>query len=461
MAAAVQKAKARVQARRLSLQERQLRGNNLALQTATDPEILMVGPAGTGKTVSILHRINTLMWQYPGARTLIVRKVRADLAESALVTFERDILGQDNPICANVQRAYRKIYHYPNGSTIAVGGMDRPGSILSTEYDIIYPVEAVQFDAQDWDTFVMRNRNYVIPFQQIIADTNPAYPAHWLKQRCDAGLTLLMNTFHKDNPAYWDEQLQDWTPRGRDYVLGKLGSLSGVYRARYLEGKWVIAEGAVYDEWNEAIHLIDPFEIPRTWRRFRSIDFGYNNPFVCQWWAVDPDDHMYLYREIYMTRRTVAQHAEQIKRLSAGEHIEFTVADHDAEDRATLAENGISTTPAKKEITVGIQAMQERLKIRPGDQKPRLMVFKNALVEVDTALFDTETGKALKPISTATEFPAYVWPKGSDGKPIKEVPVDLNNHGMDAARYAVRAVDNPNTITIGEAPDVIAEFFGG
>lgn len=461
MAAAVKKAKQRVQARKLSNQERELRGNNLVLQTATDPEIVMCGPAGTGKTVSILKRINDLMWQYPGARALIVRKVRADLAESALVTFERDILGLDNPICANVQRAYRKIYRYPNGSTIAVGGMDRPGSILSTEYDIIYPVEAVQFDAQDWDTFVMRNRNYVIPHQQVIADTNPAFPSHWLKQRCDAGETRLLNTYHTDNPAYWDEQLQDWTPRGRDYVMGKLNKLSGVYKARYRDGKWVIAEGAVYDEWNEAIHLIEPFEIPKSWRRFCSIDFGYNNPFVCQWWAVDPDDHMYMYREIYMTRRTVRQHAEQIKRLSAGEHIEFNVADHDAEDRATLAEHGIRTAPAKKEITVGIQAVQERLKVRDGDSKPGLMIFKNALVEVDPALFDTETGKALCPISTQTEFPAYVWPKGSDGKPIKEVPVDLNNHGMDVTRYAVRAVDAPNVITIGEAPAEIAEFFGG
>jgi PBSX family phage terminase large subunit len=461
LASALEKAKARVEARRLSTRDFGFRGANRAVQTMTDPEILLAGPAGTGKTVAILKRVNDLMWEYPGARALFVRKVRADLAQSVLVTFERDILGLDNPICAGVQRASRLSYRYPNGSEIAVGGMDRPGSILSTEYDIIYPAEAVQFDPVDWEAFVMRNRNYVLPFQQIIADTNPAQPTHWLKQRCDAGITKLMPTFHKDNPAYWDAAAGDWTPRGRDYVIGKLQNrLSGVYKKRYFEGLWTIAEGAVYEDYNEAIHLLDPFPIPRDWRRFRSIDFGYNNPFVCQWWAVDPDGNLYRYREIYMSRRTVSQHAAQIRQYSTGENIEYTVADHDAEDRATLAAEGIATSPAKKAITVGIQAVQERLKVQ-GNGKPRIFLLKNALVEKDPALFDEESGRALKPLSTEEEFPGYIWPKGTDGKVLKEVPVDLDNHGMDALRYAVMSVDSANTISIGEAPDVLTRYFEG
>lgn len=420
----------------------------------------MVGPAGTGKTLAILKKINARMWEHPGARTLVVRKVRADLAQSVLVTYERDVLGLSNPICAGVQRENRMAYRYPNGSEVVVGGMDRPGKILSAEYDIIYPAEAIQFEPQDWETFVMRNRNYVIPIQQIIADTNPGAPHHWLKQRADAGITRLLNTFHEDNPAYWDAEKGDWTPRGRDYVLGKLSRLSGVYKARYKDGKWVIAEGAVYDEWNDAIHLVDRFPIPADWRRFRVVDFGYNNPFVCQWWAMDHDDHLYMYREIYMSRRTVKVHAEQINRLSQGERIEFSVADHDAEDRATLEENGIPTIPARKAISVGIQAVQERLKVR-GDGLPGLMVMKDSLVERDPALFDEEIGRPIKPTCTAEEIGNYVWAKGADGKPAKELPVDMDNHGMDTTRYLVMAVAEEYGMTIGDAPQELADFFGG
>lgn len=438
LAAALKKAQARVQARQLTERGYALRGNNLLAQTMTEPEMLLVGAAGTGKTLAILHKINAAMWQYPGARALIVRKVRADLAESVLVTFERDILGLDNPICAGIQRENRKIYRYPNGSEVVVGGMDRPGRILSTEYDLIYPAEAVQFDEQDWETFIMRNRNYVMPYQQVIGDTNPDVPHHWLKQRCDAGTCVLLNTYHQNNPAYWDGN--DWTERGRDYVLGKLGRLTGVRKARYLEGKWVIAEGAVYETYNPAVHVIDPFDIPAEWRRFRSVDFGYTNPFSCSWWAMDHDGRLYQYRQIYFTKRTVRAHAEQIKRLTGNERIEFTVTDHDAEDRATLEECGISTVAAVKDISRGIQAVTERMVVA-GDGKPRIFFLRGNLVERDETL-----AEAKQPVSTVDEIPSYVWPKGADGKSLKETPVDANNHGCDEMRYMVMAVDPANQL---------------
>jgi hypothetical protein len=155
------------------------------------------------------------------------------------------------------------------------------------------------------------------------------------------------------------------------------------------------------------------------------------NPFCCQWWAIDRDGRMYLYREIYHTGRTVAAHAKKILELSAGEKIESTDADHDAEDRATLHALHIHTQPAIKPIRPGIQAVEERLAIA-GDGRPRLMIFRDALVERDQALEEAKL-----PCCTAEEFDGYVWPKGGDGRPLKEVPVDLNNHGMDTTRYAV------------------------
>jgi len=416
-----------------SRQEWALRGNNVRLRELTDQaEVLLVGAAGTGKTLAILDFLNWAAWTYPRARILIVRKVRADLADSVLVTFERDILGEDNPICMNVQRLYRKVYVYPNGSEITVGGMDRPGRILSSEYDIIYAAEAVQLDLEDWETLVMRNRSTVVPFQMVIGDTNPDRPDHWLKQRADEGLVTLLNTYHKDNPKYWDEDSQDWTEQGRNYVLGKLHRLTGVRKARFLDGKWVIAEGAIYDEWREDVHVIDRFEIPHTWRKFRVVDFGYTHPFVCQWWAVDPDGRMYLYREIYMTRRLVSDHAEQIKRLTGPmEKIETTVCDHDAEGQAQLRAVGIPTTAAKKEVKTGIEKVSLRLRVQE-DGRARFFIFRDALVERD---IDLEEQKL--PVCTKDEFPGYVW---ADNKK-KEEPVKEEDHGVDGSRYAVMYVD--------------------
>lgn len=414
-------------------------GSNLELQTATDTEIVMSGAAGTGKSRAALEKIHACAQRYPGMRALFVRKTRSSLSESALFTFERFVLGDNHAVMVDAPgRRNRAIYHYPNGSEIVVGGMDKSSRIMSTEYDLIYPQEAIELSEEDYESLTTRLRNGVMPYQQILSDTNPSYPHHWLKKRCERGQARMIFCRHEDNPRLYNPITGEWTVEGLSY-LAKLDDLTGARKERLRYGKWVQAEGAVYSQFDERIHVIDRFEIPAEWKRYRAIDFGFSNPFVCQWWAEDPDGRLYLYREIYMTRRIVADHAAQINALSEGESIEYTVTDHDAEDRATLERCGIPTLAADKEISPGIQAVQERLRVLE-DGKPRLYFFRDALVERDSAL-DT----AKKPVCTLDEFPAYIWPKDVDGKSNKEKPVDMDNHGMDSLRYMVMASDNtPN-----------------
>lgn len=408
----------------------ELRGNNARLHELTGhDEIVLVGAAGTGKTLAILDFLNEVAWTYPGARILIVRKVRADLADSVLVTFERDILGEDNPICAGAQRQNRMVYRYPNRSEIALVGMDRPGRVLSAEYDVIYVPECVQLSEGDWETLIMRNRSTAVPFQLVIGDTNPDRPNHWVRQRERDGRLLLLTTYHEDNPKYWDGD--DWTEDGRRYVLGKLDRLTGLRRKRYREGLWVLAEGAIYEDWRHDVHVIDRFDIPAEWRRVRVVDFGYTNPFVCQWWALDGDGRMYLYREIYATGRLVSDLAREINALSAGERILTTVCDHDAEGRAQLEAAGISTVAAEKAVKTGIEAVALRLRAA-GDGRPRLFLFRDALVAADADLLE---GKL--PVRTADEVEGYVW----DAQASREQPVKEHDHGLDAMRYAVMYFD--------------------
>jgi len=153
---------------------------------------------------------------------------------------------------------------------------------------------------------------------------------------------------------------------------------------------------------------------------------------VCQMWAEDPDGRLYLYREIYHTKRTVDQHAQTIRSLVMNERGSWItprprsiVADHDAEGRATLEkELGHSTEAAHKSVLEGIEAVQTRL--RPaGDGLPRLFIIRNALHERDE-----ELAEASKPTCTAEEIPAYVWSNRS-----KEGPVKEDDHGCDAMRY--------------------------
>ncbi len=415
-------------------------------------EILVAGPAGTGKSRACMEKLHCLMLMHPGARGLIVRKAATTLSSTALVTWQRFVAAEH--IAAGEVRFFGgstkepASYQYKNGSVVTVGGLDKASKIMSSEYDVIYVQEATELSEDDWETLTTRLRNSVSELQQLIADCNPQNPDHWLKRRCDAGKTVLLDSVHENNPTLfsWDSLERRYIPtqRGTDY-MAKLDSLTGVRYKRLRLGKWVAAEGVIYEEWNSTIHLIDRPDtddraidqagIPLAWPRYWSVDFGYTNPFVCQMWAEDPDGRLYLYREIYYTQRTVDQHARIVLGTVTNSRGSWTepkpraiLADTDAEGRATLErEIGRSTEPAHKSVLEGIEAVQVAMRVK-GDGRPGLFILRGALHETDPLLVE-----AKKPTCTVEEIPAYVW---SDSK-TKEAPTKEDDHGCDAMRYLV------------------------
>lgn len=406
------------------------------LDACYDSEVLVEGPAGTGKSRTWLERLHRLAEENAGVRILICRKTRTSLTESALVTFERYVLPPGHySLSGRVpRRGYRHSYMYENGSEIVVAGMDTPSKILSTEFDLIFVQEATELTEEDWETLITRLRSGGLEFQQIGGDCNPDRAGHWLNQRCLDGRTKRIVTTHEDNPVFFDPVTKTWTEAGISY-LKKLDKLSGARKLRLRDGKWASAEGLVYDSFVPALHVVDRFKVPDDWSWVWSVDFGFTNPFVWQEWAIDPDGKAYLHREIYKTRSMVVDLAKQISRLVRGMPRPLAVVcDHDAEGRAVLErELGIKTTAACKRIREGIQAVQARL-TPAEDGSPRLFFMRGALVERDQELVS-----AKKPTCTEEEVDGYVWQ--SDLR--KDLPVKEDDHGMDCMRYLCAYLDMP------------------
>lgn len=402
----------------------------------TSPVVLLTGSAGGGKSRLAAEKLHGYMKRYPGAMGLMVRKTRESMTNSTVLFMDRAVIDKD-PQVRHYPSKHR--FEYANGSILAYGGMadeQQREQIRSIgqegALDIVWMEEATRFVEDDYNEILTRMRGRAAPWLQIMLTTNPDSPTHWIYKRLISGgeakVYYSSATDNRHNPASYTDML---------------GKLTGVLEKRLKLGQWIQAEGAVYDTFDQAIHVVDRFDIPAEWRRIRAIDFGYTNAFVCQWWAMDGDGRMYRYREIYHTRRLVEDHARQIVRLSEGERIEVTVADHDAEDRATLEKYGVLTKPAKKDVSPGIQAVQSRLKVA-NDGKPRLFLMRGSLVEYDPNL---EHDK--RPTCTDDEVTGYVWPKDPSGRIVKEAPVKENDHGMDAMRYAVMYLDGPRGVFVG------------
>jgi phage terminase large subunit len=333
-------------------------GANLDALRCKAPEVLLCGPAETGKTFAFLLKLHLIATQYEKASLVILRKTLTSTYSTVLITFQQKVLGDDAPV--EVYGGEKpQWFDYPTKARIWVAGLDKSSRILSAEHDIVYVNQAEELTLDDWETLTTRTTGRAghMPYSQTIGDANPSWPQHWMYQRESIERFY---SWHKDNPTLFDPETGEATQQG-EHTLSVLSQLTGLRRARLFEGRAVQAEGAVYDSYNPVVHLKDAFPIPADWRRFRAVDFGFSNPFVCQWWAMDGDGRMYCYREIYHTQRLVEDHARDIVQLSQGERIEATVCDHDAEDRATLERHGVPTVGAKKDISPGIQAVQARL----------------------------------------------------------------------------------------------------
>ena len=396
--------------------------------TRKDPEIVLSGPAGTGKSRGLLEKLHACATKYDGCRILIVRKTRTSLTNTTLITYKQLVLPD-----GHAQVGYQGA-QYPNGSVMDFGGMDKSSKIMSSEYDIIAFFEATEATEGDWEDLTTRLRWGKIPYQQMIGDCNPSAPKHWLKQRANAGKVVMLESRHEDNPSLWDGT--DWTPKGRAYI-SKLDALSGARYLRLRKGIWAAAEGMVYSDYDAAVHMLNRFEIPKYWQRIWAVDFGFTNPFVWQQWARDPDGRLYREKEIYKTQTLVEDHAAAILKATAGDPKPIAIiCDHDAEDRATLERHlGLLTGGAYKAIARGIQAVQSRIK-KAADGRARIFFLRDSLLETDANLQDAHL-----PTCTEEEIESYSWPTNPQTRH-GEVPVDKDNHGMDAMRYCVAFVDS-------------------
>lgn len=211
-------------------------------------ECLLAGPADTGKSRLWLEKLHYCANKYAGMRGCMIRKTRKSLTQTAMVTFEQKVLpeGALGKGPGQIQwRTGEQEYRYPNGSIIAVSGLDDPEKLKSSEWDFLYFQESTEGTLHEWEMLTRGLRNGVMPWQQLGADCNPSYPHHWLKARCDAGKTQMLLAQHADNPSITQERLET------------LQALTGVRYLRLYQGVWAAAEGLVYGSWEPSEHIVN------------------------------------------------------------------------------------------------------------------------------------------------------------------------------------------------------------
>lgn len=385
-------------------------------------EVMIAGPAETGKTFGCLHYLDALMWEFPGAQAAIVRKTYNSAIASVVQTYERKVLGPNSPV-----HAYGgdrpQWYDYPNGSRVWVGGMDNPGKVLSSERDVIYANQAEELTLDDWETLRTRatGRAGNMPYARSVGDCNPGPPQHWILQRERDSRLVVLHSRHEDNPTLYSER-GDLTDQGRA-TMAVLDSLTGVRYQRLRLGLWVSAEGTVY-ELKDA-HLgddlfqpdkptqlaVDPSNGSGPYAALVLQQVGLRVLVVGEFYLVggmDEDLRDWLLASPYYARLTnvVCDPAkpDTIKRLGM------------------MLKVHVQAKEGKKDITAQINAVKSLMVVDPATKGAPLLVDRGRC----PMLLD--------------EFSQYVHQKPSAAHPDRNAPdepVDAHNHCLDALAYWV------------------------
>lgn len=173
-----------------------------------------------------------------------------------------------------------------------------------------------------------------------------------------------------------------------DYVA-MLASLPETKRRQWLEGDWDAWDGAAFPEFHRDTHVVKPFEIPRTWIKFRSADYGYSSPGCVLWMAVDFDGNIYVYRELYAKGLNGEEFAKLVLYGEKDEIIRYGILDSSvwakrgdvgpsiAETMIRLGCNWIPADRSPGSRKASKMQVHQRLAVNPRTKKPSVFIFEN------------------------------------------------------------------------------------
>lgn len=321
------------------------------------------------------------------------------------------------------------------GWVLALRNLDDASKYKSAEFAIIGIDELTKNQKDVFDDLKTRLRWTGIPSDEckFLGATNPGEIGHaWVKKWWidrdfeeemlkEAPLFYFIGAKATDNP-HLDEK-----------YISVLDSLPEDKRKAYRDGDWNVFKGQYFNEWRESLHVVEPWSLPVTYRRFICGDYGYSAPSAVYWCAVDSDGVIYVYRELYVREHTYEQLTDKIVSLTQpGEKIDFWVFDPaiwakkgDSELSGAekmifryrdLTGHGVHLIQGNNDRINGWGQVREYLKpfSRNGQTLAKLQVFRTCDVLIRT-------------------LPSLVYDKHR----VEDVDSDGEDHGPDGIRYGI------------------------
>ena len=403
---------------------------------SAEREVFYGGARGGGKSYAML--VDPLRYcDKTHHRALLLRRTMPELRD--LITHSQRLYNRAFP--GAKWREQEKEWRFPSGAKIEFGYAENMTDALRYQgqsYTWIGIDELPQYPSPDIYNFLRSSLRSVDPEIPVFMRStgNPGnIGSQWVREMFvnpaepNKTFNLEISTptgTKRITRRFIPAKLQDnpYLMQTDDYYA-MLASLPEIQRKQFLDGDWDAFEDSAFPEFNKNTHVVDPFEIPKGWQRFRSADWGYSSPACVLWFAIDYDNNLWIYRELYTQKITADVFARKVLELEKGEYIRYGVL-----DASTWAKRG-DIGPSIAETMV-----QQGCRWRPSDRTPKSRI--SGKLEIHKRLKPSENEKkepGLRIFSSCRNLIRTLPILPLDESNPEDINTDVEDHAYDALRY--------------------------
>ena len=400
---------------------------------ASEREVFYGGARGGGKSYAML--VDPLRYcSNQNHRALLVRRTMPEL---------RDLIQKSQLLYSKAYpgakwREQEKEWRFPSGAKIEFGYAENMTDVLRYQgqsYTWIGIDELPQYPSPDIYNFLrssLRSVDKDIPVY-LRATGNPGnVGSQWVREMfVDPAEPNTAFNVGIDTPngkkyitrRFIPAKLQDnpYLMQTDDYYI-MLASLPEAQRKQFLDGDWDAYENSAFPEFDKRLHVVEPFEIPSGWYKFRAADWGYSSPACVLWFAIDYNNNIWIYRELYTKKVTADHFARQVINLEHGEHVHYGVL-----DASTWAKRG-DVGPSIAETMI-----QQGCRWRPSDRSPKSRI--NGKLEIHKRLKVIDDEPGIRIFANCRNLIRTLGTLPIDDKNPEDVDTHAEDHAYDALRY--------------------------
>lgn len=338
------------------------------------------GARGGGKSWALRYKLLLLCLNYPGIRTIIIRRSYPELYENHVLPLLKILEGTSLASYSEEHKEFR----FVNGSTIKLGYLSNEKDLLryqGQEFDIIAIDEATQIVENAFRILCASLRGANDFPKRVYLTCNPGGVGHGFVKRLFIDRVYRKGEHAEDYRfiralAYDNQALLGSDPG----YIDRLEALPEKLRKAWLYGEWDVFEGQFFPEFDVAVHTSFNIEVPENSVRYCSMDYGLDM-LACLFIAVDEKGHAYVYDEIYRSDLVVSEAARLIKDKATGDMIFIAPADLWSRQKDSgksiaelFSENGVYLTKLLPNRVFGWATLKEWLKIEEVSGKPRMTI---------------------------------------------------------------------------------------